>query len=57
MPRFTGTLYLPFDIEHASDQSDAEALIHYALDLFGEHALGQMTWDEPSWSLTEVEID
>jgi hypothetical protein len=57
MPRFTGAIYIPFDIERATNQAEAEEIINYALDLFGEHALGRMTWDNPNWSVTEVEED
>jgi hypothetical protein len=56
MKRYTGTLYIPFDME-LTDNTDPEDLINYVLDTFGQHEFGQLTWDNPSWSMTEVEID
>ncbi len=56
MKRYAGTLYIPFDME-LTDNTDPEDLINYVLDTFGQHEFGQLTWDDPTWSMTEVEID
>ncbi len=56
MRRYTGTLYIPFDME-LHDDTKPEDLINYVLDTFGQHEFGQLTWDDPTWSMTEVEID
>ncbi len=57
MRRYTGTLYIPFDIEITDDTDQPEDILNYALDTFGQHEFGQLSWDNPNWSMVEVEED
>jgi hypothetical protein len=57
MARFTGTIYIPFDIEYSENSETAENVIHAVLDTFGEHDLSGFgfTWDSPDWTLEQTE--
>lgn len=57
MASYTGSITIPFDIEYASTPEVAEKIVNYVLDRFGEHNFDHLTftWDNPDWSLYEVQ--
>lgn len=57
MPKYTGVIYIPFDIEYASTPENAELIVNNVLDTFGQHDFAHMsfTWDNPDSIIQEVE--
>jgi hypothetical protein len=57
MAKYTGVMYIPFDIEYASKADKVEEIVNAVLDTFGQHDFSHLsfTWDNPDYVATEIE--
>lgn len=55
MADFQGMLYFPYSITGAKDAAHADEIVNEVLDIFGRIDLGKFEWDDPDWSMREIE--